>query len=283
VKSLRLGLNKAAFLMIEKNIHGATFLFFENLLPFRNLVHGISTRNGGLSSAPYASLNLGADTGDAPERVAGNYEIVSTALGFNLTALVASKQVHGKQMAVIDDAFIGRAAFSPEPSLQGYDALATRSAGVTLMVRVADCVPVILFVPERQIVAVVHAGWRGTLAGIAGEAVRKMVQHYQADPGDIRAGIGPAIGPCCYCVQEEVAAAFKNSSHLYPAIFRETRGELFLNLWEANRLQLLRQGLSAGNIETAGLCTSCRTDLFFSHRREEGKTGRFGAFAGLRE
>ncbi len=268
--------------MIEKNIHGVPFLFFENLLVFGNLLHGVSTRNGGVSGAPFASLNLGADTGDAPELVARNYAIAGSALAFNLSALVSSKQVHGEKIAVIDDASIGREMFSPEPLLQGFDGLVTGSTGVTLMVRVADCVPVILFAPERQIAAVVHAGWRGTLAGIAGEAVRKMVQHYHADPGDIRAGIGPAIGPCCYCVQEEVAAAFKNASHLYPAVFRETRGELFLNLWEANRLQLLRQGLSAGNIETAGLCTSCRTDLFFSHRREKGKTGRFGAFAGLR-
>jgi hypothetical protein len=258
------------------------FLFFENMLQFNNLTHAISTRSGGASSAPYASLNLGTDTGDALERVVKNYEIVSSALGFNLAALVTSTQVHGNQLAVIDDASIGRSTFAVEPLLQGYDGLVTGSTGVTLMVRVADCVPVILFAPERQIAAVVHAGWRGTLAGIAGEAVRKMVQHYHADPGDIRAGIGPAIGPCCYCVQEEVADAFKNAPHLYPAVFRETRGELFLNLWEANRLQLLQQGLSAGNIETAGLCTSCRTDLFFSHRREEGKTGRFGAFAGLR-
>jgi hypothetical protein len=268
--------------MIEKNIHGVPLLFFENLLPFENLVHGISTRNGGVSGVPFASLNLGADTGDAIECVVRNYEIFSTALGFNLAGLVSSKQVHGSQLAVIDDAFAGRGVFAGEPRLQGYDALITKSPGRTLMVRVADCVPVILFAPERQIAAVVHAGWRGTLAGIAGKAVRKMVQKYHADPGDIRAGIGPAIGPCCYCVQEEVADAFKNAPHLYPAVFREMRGELFLNLWEANRLQLLRQGLSAGNIETAGLCTFCRTDLFFSHRREKGKTGRFGAFAGLR-
>jgi hypothetical protein len=268
--------------MIEKNIHGVPFLFFENLLVFGNLLHGVSTRNGGVSGAPLASLNLGADTGDAPELVARNYAIAGSALAFNLSALVSSKQVHGEKIAVIDDASIGREMFSPEPLLQGYDGLVTGNTGVTFMVRVADCVPVILFAPERQIAAVVHAGWRGTLAGIAGEAVRKMVQHCHADPGDIRAGIGPAIGPCCYCVQEEVADAFKNAPHLYPAVFRETRGKLFLNLWEVNRLQLLRQGLSAGNIETAGLCTSCRTDLFFSHRREKGKTGRFGAFAGLR-
>lgn len=268
--------------MIEKNIHGVPLLFFENLLHFENLVHGISTRNGGVSGAPFASLNLGADTGDAIECVVRNYEIFSNALGFNLAGLVSSKQVHGKKIAVIDDMSIGRGMFSPEPLLRGYDGLVTGSTGVTLMVRVADCVPVILFAPELEMAAVVHAGWRGTLAGIVGEAVREMVQQYHADPGDIRAGIGPAIGPCCYCVQEEVADAFKNVPHLYPAVFRQRRRELFLNLWEANRLQLLRQGLSASNIETAELCTSCRTDLFFSHRREKGKTGRFGAFAGLR-
>jgi polyphenol oxidase len=268
--------------MIEKNIRGVPLLFFENLLPFNNLVQGISTRHGGVSCAPFASLNLGADTGDAIERVVRNYEILSTALGFDLTALVSSRQVHGRQLAVIDDAFAGRCAFAAEPQLQGYDALLTKSSGRMLMVRVADCVPVILFAPEQEMAAVVHAGWRGTLAGIAEETVRKMVQQYGADPRTIRAGIGPAIGPCCYCVKEEVAEAFKKEPVFYPEVFTKTAGKLFLNLWEANRLQLMRQGIPGGNIEVAGLCTSCRTDLFFSYRGEKGKTGRLGAFAGLR-
>jgi YfiH family protein len=267
--------------MIEKYLHGVPFLFFENLLQFNNLTHAISTRSGGASSAPYASLNLGADTGDAPERVAKNYEIVSSALGFNLAALVASQQVHGNQLAVIDDSFIGRSTFAVEPLLHGYDALATKKPGLTLMVRVADCVPVILFAPEQKMVAVVHAGWRGTLAGIAGVTVREMVLRHHADPGAIRAGIGPAIGPCCYRVQEAVAGVFKRETEIYTAVFRESGGELFLNLWEANRLQLLQQGIPDCNIEVAGLCTACRPDLFFSYRGEKGKTGRFGAFAGL--
>jgi polyphenol oxidase len=268
--------------MIEKNICGVPLLFFENLLTFNNLVHGISTRHGGVSAAPFASLNVGADTGDEIELVVRNYEIISNALGFNLAGLVSSKQVHGNQLAVIDDTFTGRGVFNAEPQLQGYDAFLTKIPGRTLMVRVADCVPVILFAPEQEMAAVVHAGWRGTLAGIAEETVRKMVQQNGADPRTIRAGIGPAIGPCCYCVQEEVAAAFKKEPAFYPEAFSETAGKLFLNLWEANRLQLMRQGIPGGNIEVAGLCTSCRTDLFFSYRGEQGKTGRFGAFAGLR-
>jgi len=268
--------------MIEKYLHGVSFLFFENLLPFRNLMHAVSTRHGGISGAPYTSLNLGTDAGDAPERVVKNYEIVSSELEFNLALLVTSKQVHGKELAVIDESFPGRCAFAVEPLLQGYDALATQRPGITLMVRVADCVPVILYAPDQEMVAVVHAGWRGTLAGIAGETAGKMVQQYHADPAAIRAGIGPAIGPCCYRVEEEVAGAFRKETDLYAAALKESEEGMFLNLWEANRRQLMLQGIPAGNIEVAGLCTACRSDLFFSYRGEKGKTGRFGAFAGLR-
>lgn len=268
--------------MIKKNLHGVSFLFFENLLQFKNLMHAISTRYTGVSSAPFKSLNLGTDTGDAPERVVRNYEIVSSALEFDLASLVTSRQVHGRELAVIDAFFADRSTFAVEPLLQGYDALATQCPDITLMVRVADCVPVILYAPDQEMAAVVHAGWRGTLAGIAGETARKMMQLYHAEAGAIRAGIGPAIGPCCYRVQEEVAVLFNKEAHLYGTALRETKGELFLNLWEANRQQLLLQGIPAGNIEVAGLCTACRSNLFFSYRGEKGKTGRFGAFAGLR-
>jgi len=168
--------------MIEKNIHGVPFLFFENLLGFGNLVHGVSTRNGGVSGAPFASLNLGADTGDAIEQVARNYEIAGNALALNLRALVSSKQVHGEKIAIIDDTSIGRGMFSPKPLLQGYDALITKSPGVTLMVRVADCVPVILFAPERQIAAVVHADGGARLPASPGKLSGKWCSNTAQTP-----------------------------------------------------------------------------------------------------
>ena len=268
--------------MIENKIDGVTFLFFEKLLPFDGLMHTVTTRSGGVSSGAYRSLNLGLGTGDEDENVIKNYGLVSRALGFELSLLAAAKQVHEKKVAFIDEEFKGRNRFELEPLLSGFDALVTSRPAVTLMVRVADCVPIILFDPVQKAVGVAHAGWRGTRAGIGKETVNEMVRRCNTDPKSILAGIGPSIGHCCYPVQEEVAELFCRSTPDAEAFIRKQQGETYLNLWEANRLQLLRQGILPEHIEVAQLCTSCRADLFFSHRREQGKTGRIGAFVGLR-
>jgi hypothetical protein len=222
------------------------------------------------------------DTGDDTETVLKNYAAVSSALEFDLPMLVASRQVHGTQVVFVGKEYTSRSHSPMVPLLTGYDALVSREPDITLIVRVADCVPIILFDPVQQAAAVVHAGWRGTLAGVAEQTVKELVERCHSVPEHILAGIGPSIGPCCCEVQEQVANFFRSKSPQTARCIQETGDKLFLNLWEANRLQLVAQGIPAGNIEVAQLCTVCCPELFFSYRREQGKTGRFGAFVGLR-
>jgi hypothetical protein len=268
--------------MIEKDTHGITLLLFEHLSHYDDLFHGISTRCGGISTDPFSSLNLGLGTGDRDENVLHNYRIVSSALSVDLMSLVAARQVHGNKIARIDKECKQMTGNALEPVLSGFDALITSEPGITLMVRVADCVPLIFFDHIKKVVAVVHAGWRGTLAAIGQQTIQELTAQYKSKPRDILVGIGPSIGPCCYRIQKEVANQFKRCLGTSAVDIRTKEGTLFLNLWETNRLQLIQQGIAPEHIEVAGLCTACRTDLFFSHRREQGKTGRFGAFAGLR-
>lgn len=268
--------------MIEKTVSAIPFLYFKNLLPFNHLLHAISTRNGGYSTGPYQTLNLGIDTGDEDGAVLNNYFAVSRALEFDLSLLVASRQVHGAQVICVGNEHTKLSQSPLVLPLTGYDALITAELFITLMVRVADCVPVILFDPFQQVAAVAHAGWRGTLARIAEQTVAVMMCRYNCMPENILAGIGPSIGPCCCEVQREVAKLFSSKKPDMDSCIQRRENSLFLNLWEANRRQLMMQGIPEGNIEVAQVCTACRTDLFFSHRREQGKTGRFGAFVGLR-
>jgi YfiH family protein len=166
--------------------------------------------------------------------------------------------------------------------LERTDALISDTPGVYLMLRFADCVPVLFYDPVRRAVGLAHAGWRGTVEKIGQATVQAMVETFGCRPVDILAGIGPSIGPCCYEVGDEVVeaarAAFPVAPHL---VDRRANGRDHLDLWEANRHQLVARGLA--KVEVSGLCTACRTDEWFSHRAERGRTGRLGAVIGLRE
>jgi YfiH family protein len=150
------------------------------------------------------------------------------------------------------------------------------------MLRFADCVPILLCDPLQRVIGLAHAGWRGTMAGMAGAAVQTMVHDLGCQPGDILAGIGPSIGSCCYEVGKDVAeatfGAFPDSAGLIEAT---ANGRWHLDLWAANRRQLLDAGVR--RIEVSGICTACRTDEWFSHRAERGRTGRLGALISLKE
>jgi YfiH family protein len=236
--------------------------------------HAVFTRHGGVSPAPYASLNLSISTGDTRENVVANRERAFRALGRAPESRADLWQVHSDRVLVAD------APNGPRDYLGQADALITDRPEVSLFLRFADCVPILLVDPRRPAVGVVHAGWRGTLAGAARAAVRALAEHYGSRPQDLLAGIGPSIGPCHYAVGPEVVAetraAFPGAEHLLP----RHNGGHHLDLWVANELALRAAGV--GHIEVGGVCTACRTDDFFSHRAERGATGRFGALIGLR-
>ena len=173
------------------------------------------------------------------------------------------RQVHGDRVLVVTEAV--------EPGAEADAVLSTRP-GVAACVAVADCVPVLIGDPRSGAVVAVHAGWRGTLAHAAARAVEALSREVGAQPGDLLAAIGPAIGPCCYEVSPDLAQVFRQD--LGPRVAEPRGGGSRVDLWLANELVLRQAGLSRERIEVLGRCTSCEPDTFFSHRRDRGRTGR---------
>jgi YfiH family protein len=259
------------------------YLVFNSFFQTGLVAHAFTTRCGGVSTGELGGLNLSFRVGDRPENVLANRTLVCRALGAELADLVAASQVHGEKVAVVTAADRGKGAREPESALPGTDALVTQERGVLLSTYHADCVPVFLLDPVKKAAGLVHAGWRGTALSVAARAVGKMREAFGTRPEDCLAAIGPSIGPCCYEVDEPVLARFEE---LFPAarsLFAPARpGRWRLNLWEANRLALCAAGVQESRITVAGLCTSCRRDLFFSHRASGGKAGRMAALIMLK-
>lgn len=237
--------------------------------------HGIFTRHGGTSAAPWASLNLGGNVGDDPKAVRQNHERMYGVLGVDDGRACSVWQVHSADVILANGPVRGRRWLALA------DAMITDQADTPLSMRFADCVPLLFHDPVRGVIGMAHAGWRGTVLGVGGNTVRTMVEAYGCRPYDIQAGIGPSISREYYQVGEEVVAAvrayFGSDSQL---IRRDPAdGTAYLDLWAANRLDLERAGVE--QIEVAGICTASNTDEFFSHRAEKGQTGRFGAVISL--
>ena len=239
------------------------------------LRHAIFTRQGGVSRAPYASLNVGSTVGDEPEAVKENLRRVCAALDIGPEQVATCYQVHGAEVLTVG---AGRRA----AVLGSADGLVTAETGVYLFLRFADCTPLLFFDPVRRAVGLAHAGWRGTMKNVAGATVETMVKGLGCKAEDMVAVVGPAIGPCCYEVGPEVmmaaAAHFADPADL----FRRRNGteeRAYFDMAAANRRQLAEQGV--GQIISTEICTACQTERFFSHRAEAGRTGRFGVMIGL--
>ena len=251
---------------------GVRFYQFESLGD--GVTQAVFTRQGGLSPDPWSSLNLGGTVGDDPARVRENRHLALRALGCAPASVYDVWQVHGVNVA------IAKTPRPPEnPHLQA-DIILTESPGITLLMRFADCVPVLLHDPVRKVIGIAHAGWVGTVQGVVRTAVEAMQAHFGTEPGDIRAAIGPSIGPDHYEVGRDVVmqvhqAFGPDASNL----LLEHSGTVHLDLWAANRLVLEVAGVK--QIELAGLCTACHTEDWYSHRAEHGRTGRFGAVIAL--
>ncbi len=243
---------------------------FERLAGEPGLRHGFFTRLGGVSQPPCASLNLGGSVGDAPEAVAENRRRAFAALGLAEGQVVTPYQVHSTVIARVGRAEGGQA-------IQATDGLVTAEPGTALFLRFADCVPIMLYDAERRAIALVHAGWRGTLDGMADQAVAALQRHFGSRPQALWAGIGPAIGPCCYEVSADLAAQYE--ARFGDGVVRAGDAGPHLDLAAANAIALREAGVP--DVEQAGLCTACHVDEFFSHRKEAGQTGRMGAVVGL--
>ena len=240
--------------------------------------HGFSTRLGGVSPAPWDSLNLGAARGDDPANVAENFRRFCAAVGADPAALVKNKQVHGDRVRAVgpEDILAGPAA----PGLFEADGLVTDRPGVCLAVFSADCIPVLLYDPVRRVVGAVHAGWRGTALGAAARAAEAMVRDFGCAPGDILAAIGPGIGPCCFETHGDVPAGLRAGlgAEAEPFIAPVPGTDKFhVDLKGANARWLERSGLDPARIAVCPACTACRGDLFWSHRRPGARRGSMAA------
>lgn len=251
---------------------------FPHLTDTGLVAHGFTTRAGGVSEGSCRGLNTAFHVGDRAAHVKTNRAMACRALGIDSARLVTGNQVHGDVVTVVGEADQGKGAFSEKDALPDTDALVTATAGLPLAGFYADCVPVFLHDPVNQVVALAHAGWKGTALRIGQKTVEKMAAAFGTKPRDCLGGVGPSIGPCCYEVDEPVIDRFRDHISGLPDLARAAGpGKWKLNLWEANRQVLLAAGLRAQNIMTACICTSCRKDLFFSYRAHKGRTGRMMA------
>jgi polyphenol oxidase len=235
-------------------------------------LHGFTTRSGGVSAPPFDTLNLGGKWGDDPANVVENRRRLGRAVGGRL---VVARQVHGSVIARV------RAGDHPEAIARlEADGLCSDAPGVTLGVFVADCIPVLIADPRTGAFAAVHAGWRGTVAGVLPAAVRALGTELGARPEDLRIALGPAIGPCCFEVGQEVVAAFMalfadaRARGVVVASPRGAPGKSHVDLKAANRLLLERAGVSPEAIDAGPECTRCDRARFFSFRRDGSSTGQ---------
>lgn len=237
-----------------------------------------STRLGGVSGAPFDSLNLGVTTRDGADNVRENRQRFSRALGYKLREFIRLE--HGCQVHVLREARAEHDAFLPVA-----DAVITRLRGVPITIYYADCVPVLLVDPITPAVGLVHAGWRGTVNEVVARTVEAMEAAFGSDPGRLLAGLGSSIGPCCMQVDEDVATvvreAFPQWQESIVGPFNKGTGKSMIDLWELNCLQLVRAGVPRRNVANSRLCTACRKDLFFSYRRDRRETGRLAMLVSL--
>ena len=231
--------------------------------------HGFTTRRGGVSSGPYASLDLSGSTGDDPVHVDENRRRATVAFGADPGRLVGVRQVHGTRVVDVREAGDDVAA----------DALVASEPGWTLRVSVADCVPLLLVAPQRGVVAAVHAGWRGTAAGIVAATVRHLRDRTGVPPGELHAAIGPAISGPRYQVGAEVVAALREAGAPGSVAVPdpEEEGRFRASVPDAVRALLLQEGVAAERIHDGGWCTASDAERFYSHRRDGGRTGRHWA------
>jgi YfiH family protein len=246
-------------------------------------VNGFSTRLGGVSPMPDGALSLAGFNEDTAENILENRRRFLKLFPGQWT-LAGCWQVHGADVRVVKDVDEAKPAENQLGDTVYCDAILSSAAGVLAGVKTADCVPLLFGDPTTGSFAAVHAGWRGTLAEVARVAVRRMADTYAVRPADLRVAIGVSAGPCCYEVGVDVIDAFTSKFSDAEKLFTETRpGHALVDLLTANRDQLISEGVSSERIHIAPLCTMCRTDLFFSYRKEKrlnGKVGRLMAVVG---
>lgn len=253
--------------IIDRIQNNVPFLASELLDEAGGVAHGFSTRLGGVSEGMWDSLNLGVKRGDNPDHVRENYRRFLSVLGAEGTLLAMCNQVHGTEIRNLTTADLNRDPY--DKTAFEADGIMTAIPGVSLVVFSSDCIPVLLYDPVRKVIAALHAGWRGTAAGIVTTAVEQMRAVYGSDPANLLAAIGPGIDKCCFETHEDVPNAMTAAL--------ATDGLPFIDLMENGKFSVDLKGINAKRLELAGLapdhielcrdCTCCMTDKYWSHRR----------------
>ncbi|MDF2843882.1 MAG: hypothetical protein K0R00_2308 [Herbinix sp.] len=295
---------------ILNTIDEVPYLSFPVLSQFSFLRHGFSTKLGGVSTDIFTSMNLGSETSplqDNPANIEENYRRIAKSIGFDVNSVVVSFQVHKTNILAVDEKDCGKGLFVPR-DFDEIDGLITNRPNVTLVTKYADCVPLYFVDPIKKAIGLSHAGWRGTVGKIGAVTVAEMKKHYGCEPSDLIAVIGPSICKACYEIGEETANEFikvfskeQLNNILFPLdnysastlsncdftfqncsdSLRTGKGKYLCDLWAANRTVLLEAGLLDENIHISGVCTSCHSELLFSHRKTQGKRGSLAAFLSM--
>lgn len=236
----------------------------------KNFSHGFTTRNTGRSTGPFRSFNLGHSVNDNLDNVEKNWNIFSDAVKIPRSYWLSMKQVHGNNMVLIKDKACAKKIKLHPPRA---DSLISSITDYAPTVKTADCAPILIMCRNPKIAGAIHAGWRGTTKNICKKCVNKIIKTYKISPDSLEAAIGPSIGQCCFEVGKDVASNFLKE------FVKEKNGKFYVNLWDANKKQLLDCGIKNSNIHISRICTYCNKDLFYSHRRDKGVTGRMAAWA----
>lgn len=245
------------------------YFLFESLPENGRIHHAVFTRQGGASAAPFASLNLSVSVPDEKATVYANRRRAYGLYGRDTDTVVHAHLVHGRSVARVTQ--VNNGTWIPH-----VDGIITNEPGCALTMNYADCTPIFLYDPVHHAIGLGHAGWQGAICDLPGAMVMAMQQEFKSKPAQLIAAVGPCIGPCCYEVGGSVIDAVHDTFSEPDALLIQLEGKTrpHFDLPKANRLNLLRAGVK--QIEMSGLCTACNTDLFFSHRAEKGRTGRFG-------
>jgi YfiH family protein len=245
---------------------------FDIFNKFDKIKHFISTRN------PSAKMEFNICLWAVEEilSVIENRKILASELGINLSHFVFQQQKHTHNVTTIKNTDVGKGAVDYNTAIEGNDAMITNERGICLVVIAGDCVPILLYDPVKEVIGAVHSGWRGTSQHVAAHTISNMIEKFGCKPSDILAAIGPSISPEVYEIDDVVFNAFSKSYKSTSAFFKPlpSKGKYLLDLWTANKIQMLEVGIKEQNIEVAGICTYKNNNEFFSARR--GDSGRFG-------
>lgn len=269
-------------LNIKKN-EGVTFLTYPAFEDVEWLVHGFSTRLGGVSQGIYSSMNLSFTRGDEESCVRENYNRIAAAMGFRAENIVTSDQTHTCNVRKVTEKDRGKGIVTPR-DYTDIDGMITNVPSLVLATFYADCVPLYFVDTRNKAIGMAHAGWRGTAGAMAEKMLERMKKEYGTEPSDVKVGIGPSIGACCFQVDDPVVNIFNENfdfAHKYITDDNE-KGKYKIDLWGVNKELLIRNGVKAENIEIGNICTKCNPDIFYSHRVMGEQRGTMAAFLFLK-